>query len=453
MSETRELLSNGLVTAVADTPNSLHLELEIEDPIIIEYLNDFDGILREDKAIEALRVGVVAIQSASPALDTKIVEEKFRELDDSVKKCLDDFSNDLSGNLEEHFQPGSGSVPRSIDSFFGDNGSLSRLLEDYFGQESGKVSQILEKQLGPSSQFAKSLDPNDKESVISRIEDAVKLHLQEKVNEIVNEFSLDDDGTALSRLRTSISKEIKTIEETNNAFFVELREALGIEKGKKIEAEKGTEKGREFELSLYDRVASLGRQLGDTTENVRGQVGSIPRRKVGDYVICLGETCSAPGRRIVVEVKKEQGYKLRNATDELKDAKENRDADVGIFVFAKGYEPPEVGDFHRIGNDFYITVDEEAVTKNQPILYFEAAYKILRTIIVTAVRKEAEDELDLNKMRSEVDALIELVERFSDLSTKARTIKSSSEHILSTVDDMKDEMEERLDTLVHLIGS
>ena len=442
-----------ITTYPEDSNDIILLELDIKDPIIIQYLKGFDEVIRVDKAIEALRVGVIAIQSASPSLDTRIVEDKFHELDESVNKCLDDFKNDLSENLDEHFKPESGSVPRSIDSFFGDNGSLSRLLSEYFGQDSGKVSQILEKQLGPSSLFAKSIDPNDKESVISRIEETVKLHLKEKVDEIVNEFSLDNDETALSRLRSSISKEIKIIDENNNKLFVELREALGIEKGKKLEAEKGTEKGREFELSLYDRVAALGRQLGDTTEMVRGQVGSIPRRKVGDYVICLGETCSAPGRKIVIEVKKEQGYKLRDAIDELKDAKENRDADVGIFIFAKGYEPPEVGDFHRIGNDFYISVDEEAIAKDQPILYFEGAYKILRTIIVTTVRKEAEDELDLNKIRSEIDALIELVERFSDLSTKARTIKSSSENILSTVDEMKDEMDERLDTLVHLIGS
>ena len=29
---------------------------------------------------------------------------------------------------------------------------------------------------------------------------------------------------------------------------------------------------------------------------------------------------------------------------------------AGIFAFAKGYEPTEVGDFHKLGNDFYITV-------------------------------------------------------------------------------------------------
>jgi hypothetical protein len=369
-----------------------------------------------------------------------------------VNKCLDDFKKDLTINLDFHFKPEIGSIPRSIDAFLGDNGSLSRLLSDYFGLDRGKVSQILEKQIGPSSQFAKSLDPNDKESVISRIEDTVKSHLQEKVKEIINEFSLDNDETALSRLKAIISKEIKIIDENNNKFFAELRESLGIEKGKIIEAERGTEKGREFEQALYEVVASLGRQLGDTTENVRGQVGLMSRRKVGDYVIYLGDTSGAPGKKIVVEAKKEAGIKLKDAADELKDAKENRDADVGIYVFAKGYEPPEVGDFLYKGNDFYVTVDEESIAKEQPILFIEAAYKILRTIIVTTVRKKTDDALDLDKIKLEVISLIGQVSRFSDLSSKARTIKNNSEHILSTIDVMKQEMDDRLNILLDLVG-
>ncbi|MBL0065797.1 MAG: hypothetical protein IPP38_12460 [Bacteroidetes bacterium] len=110
---------------------------------------------------------------------------------------------------------------------------------------------------------------------------------------------------------------------------------MGIQEGRDAEAVKGTEKGREFETSLYDSVAVLGRQLGDTTENVRAVVGKIPRAKVGDYVLSLGGTSGAPNTKIVVEVKKEQNYKLKDAIDELKIAKENRESDAGIFILRK----------------------------------------------------------------------------------------------------------------------
>lgn len=61
-----------------------YIELCVQDPIIIEYLIGFNESLREEKALEALRIGVIAIQSASPTLDTNIVEQKFKEVENNI---------------------------------------------------------------------------------------------------------------------------------------------------------------------------------------------------------------------------------------------------------------------------------------------------------------------------------------------------------------------------------
>jgi len=62
-----------------------------------------------------------------------------------------------------------------------------------------------------------------------------------------------------------------------------------------------------------------------------------------------------------------------NAIEELKQAKENREAECGIFVFSKECAPVELGDFKIDGNDFYCTVIEDALEQNQPLLFFEYA--------------------------------------------------------------------------------
>ena len=164
--------------------------------------------------------------------------------------------------------------------------------------------------------------------------------------------------------------EIKT---ANDSFFSELRVHLGMKETRAEEAEKGTQKGRDFETVLYEKVAELGQQLQDSTDNVTGTIGIIPRSKVGDYVITLGDTSGAPGRRIVIEAKKEQNYRLRDVIEELKQAKENRQSDCGIFVFAKGYEPVEMGDFKIDGNDFLCTVDVATLDHSQSAIFLEAA--------------------------------------------------------------------------------
>src|SRR5205823_940920 len=112
------------------------------------------------------------------------------------------------------------------------------------------------------------------------------------------------------------------------------------------------------------------RQFGDETELVRGTPGTS-KNKAGDYVITLGETTGAPGLRIAVEVK-DQEYKPKKAIAELQEAKKNREAVSGIFIFAKGNEPVEFGNFKRIDNDFFCTVDKAALAEGGSLLFFWA---------------------------------------------------------------------------------
>lgn len=430
----------------------LKIELIIHDPVVVKYLMKFEGEEREIKAFDALKVGVIAIQSASPSLDARIVEEKFREVEKSIGDQLTQFKGDVKTNFEEYFKTESGLVPRSLDKLFGKEGQLGTLFGQYFNSNDGRVSRLIQEHIGPASAFAKSMDPANRESVVCKIQEAVKTHLEEKVSEIVNEFSLDVETSALARLKAELAKEVRDIKDANNKFFVELKEALGMKAAKELEAEKGTEKGRDFETALYDCVAEIGRQLGDTTENVRSIVGAVPRSKKGDYVSTLGSTSGAPGSRIVIEAKKEQGYKLKDAIDELKEAKANREAGVGIFVFAKGYEPPEVGDFHFIGNDFFVTVDGEAMEKGQSILFFDAAYKIVRALIVTSARKSDSHEVDLEQIQREASSLAEHVSRLADLITKAKTISTNSKTIEEVIGTLKIDMEARLEKIATLAG-
>lgn len=426
----------------------MELLLRITEQTVLKYLNTFDEDIREEKALEALRVGVIAIQSASPSLDTKVVDEKFRQVELTIDGYLNGFQSDLRGKLEEFFKVGSGAVPRSLDNFFGTNGTMPQMMNQYFSSDGGKLHRLIQDQVGPTSSFARSLDPNNKESVISKLETLIQTHLQQKTTEIINQFSLDIDNSALSRLQKSLFDKVGEIQQANTTFFGELKQALGIKKGKETEAEKGTEKGREFETVLYDPVAIMARQLGDTSENVRSIVGKVSRNKVGDYVLTLGSTSGAPNLKIVIEVKKEQNYKLKDAIEELKIAKENREAESGIFVFAKGYEPAEVGDFYKLGNDFYITVDEEQLNKNEPLLFLEAAYKIIRVILITSRRIEEAKDIDVEKVKRDLQELVALTTKLSDIITKANTIKSNSEKILDTASSLKTELDTRLNDVI-----
>ena len=318
-----------------ETQNELTLELKVTDLNTVKYLKSFEQSLSSEKALEALRIGVIAIQSASPTLDTKIVDEKFQV----ISSLIDEVFGERNGKLPKLFKDYFGNDESKLAQIFKDyleqdKGKMPKIFQQYFGDDkntNGKLSQIIQKQVGPESEFAKSIDPTNTNSIIYRFKNEV----QENIKDL----------------------------------FVDLKEELGLQAGKEIgkkeEAEKGTEKGREFETVLYLRIAELGRQIGDLTESVGNTPGVVPRSKTGDYLITLGDTSAAPGTKIVIEAKSAKAYKLRDAIEELDEAKKNREAFAGIFEFSKGYEPPEVGDFHQVGNDFFITVDNEVLEDNQ----------------------------------------------------------------------------------------
>jgi hypothetical protein len=187
-----------------------------------------------------------------------------------------------------------------------------------------------------------------------------------------------------------------------------------------------------------------------SARDVRGTVGAVARSKQGDYVATLGETAGAPGLKIVVEVK-ESPWRLKDALAAIDDAKKNREAAIGIFVFAKGSEPAEVGDFRRIGEDFYCTVDKADVAAGTPLLFLDSAYKIARALAVAAARREAAGGFDLQAIEQHMQELLGWVDRIGEMATKAKTIQASGKFIEERANELKGELDRRLNEVLAAI--
>ncbi len=231
--------------------------------------------------------------------------------------------------------------------------------------------------------------------------------------------------------------------------FNGLREALGVKVARAEEADRGHVKGLDFEKDLYEFVAGFGRQFADQTEFVRGTPGTNKCKK-GDHLITLGDTTAAPGVRIVVEAK-DQKYTVKKAIAELEEAKRNREAAAGIFVFAKGCEPPEFGNFKRIDCNFYCTVDKAEMTEGGPLLYLWAAYELARVQIVAAMRKDGTDKLDLERIEQQIEGIVAWVPRLGEIATKAKTVQNNGETIGTLAIQIKDDIGKRTAGILALL--
>jgi hypothetical protein len=401
----------------------ISLNLEIREPLLVAYFDPFDEPERSAKVLEALKVGVIALQTACPTLDTQIVKDQFAEM-----------QVDFGEALARYFAEKDGIVPKSLNDALGDRGVLSQFFQRYFDPETGRLVRLMDGQVGPNSTFFKKLDPKNTDGVIATIENTVK----GQVGALLKQFSLDEDGSFASGLKKTIDTGIS-----------DLREALGVKAGRAEEAKRGHVKGFSFEEDLYEVVAEMGRQSGDETEFVRGTPGFLMCKR-GDHLITLGEITGAPGLRIVVEVK-DQAYKAKKAIAELQEAKKNREAVSGIFVFAKGCEPIEFGNFKRVDNDFYCTADKSALAERGPLPFLWAAYDIARAQAVVALRKEEGGKLDLERIQQHIDGIAIWVPRLGEIATKARTVQKSGTDIETTAKEIKEDIERRVIEVMALL--
>lgn len=437
-------MTNAVVTPVSraaeDTTESVTLTLHVTDPNVLRFLHEFDDEeARNERALEALKVGVIAILSASPSLDTEVVEAKFADLEGRLAEHVARFEKEVTENLQQYFKESDGIVPRSIDGFLGESGILTQTIQTYFDPTEGQVCRLMQTQIGPESTFGKALDPRNKDGILSKIESRVQELVELKLDEVLKEFSLDQDGSAMCRLHKLVSDN-----------FTQLSSALAGKAAAEAEALRGHVKGINFEDDLYAVFAAIGRQLGDQTELVRGKPGKLGRSKKGDFVATLGQDSGAPNLRLVLELK-DSPYNLKEAVDELAEAKENREAACGIFVFSKGFEPREIGDFRRIGEDFYCTVDKEALKEGRPLIFFDSAVRIARAMSVASARKEKAGEADLQRILDHINSLLSWVDKIGEMVTKASTVQKGGKAIEEAATLLKKDLDDRLKEVLSLL--
>lgn len=403
------------------------LNLHIADPLVVDYLNGFTPQEREQKALEALRVGTIALRAVTPALDISLVEQKFNRLQSALADYANQFGRGLEEQMNQHFKAETGTVPRQ--------------LEEYFGAEHGRLLQIVRDQIGPESAFGKVLDPENSLGLLQRIETAVSAKLQETSNKLLQQFSLDQDESALTRLQRLMEAELESVKTENAVFFAQLREHLGMQKGREEEAARGTQKGRDFESTVYDRIAQICRSTGDISENVSCIPGNIARCKTGDYTATLGHDSGAPGKRIVIEAKNKERYTLKDAIEELKQAKENRGASVGIIVFPADCCPAEIGNFRIVEDDILIAVDADNLAGDP---YLESAYRIGRAMVIAKKNPEFTNKVNVQHIATLILRIERTCDRFSEIHKKASSIKHNALAVEELADEIRPEIEANL---------
>lgn len=280
---------------------------------------------------------------------------------------------------------------------------------------------------------------NNKDSALCQL---IKL-IEDASKQIDDKLTLDNENSPLCVLRKGLTEIVERLERSNAEFQKEVKATLDTFKARKEEAARSTRHGCEFQDLVGDVLQAEAQKTGDIAESTGAKPGAIPRCKTGDYVIGLGMDSAAPGARIVVEAKDDKCYTLRSALEEIEEARKNREAQVGLFVFARKTAPRGLEPFCRHDRDIVLIWDPDDATTD---IYLRAGLSLARALLVRE-RIAAEGSKDTLALKKAVHGIAREITALANISKWAQTVKSSGEKIGRKAEAMKKKLTRHLKTL------
>lgn len=245
---------------------------------------------------------------------------------------------------------------------------------------------------------------------------------------IDSSLSLDQEDSPLCRLRREIVTVLDAMGKANSEFQEQVRVTLESLKVRRAEAARSTTHGLDFQDVVGAFVQQQAQRLGDLFESTDDSAGIISRCKVGDFVVTLSHESAAPEARIVFEAKEDRSYTLKSALAELQKARDNRGAQVGVFVFSRETAPEGIEPLSRHGCDVVLVWD---AADPQSDIVFKSAISVARMIAVHERKVTDEAAADITEMKEAIDALCRDVSILDEIIKCASAAQNHCEKIVT----------------------
>lgn len=383
------------------------------DHEIVSYFSTTPKEKRSDAFRVAVRAGIMALKTIGIAERVDYIEKEFNKMEDSITQ--------------------------EIEGKFGENGTTTKILGEYFGED-GYVSRVLKERLGKNSDLIRILVELFGEE--GRVERTLQSKLGEngELDRILKEL-FGEDGKIVRELFDPHTKgtPLYSLREELNGEFRDLREKLGIKEEVEKERERGTAKGKDFEAEIDDLLSPLCNLFGDRLFNVSNEIGAIKGSKKGDFISDL----SGSHAKIVIEAK-DSPYSSNAIKKEMDQALENRKANYGVFVSKYVEDLDEsIGWFNEYDERYVVVAihSKDETISNSTLL--EIAYKWARIKLMHGERSKTPtvDTLDITRELSDIKTQ---VERFKHTRTQCSNIDKSVRTIRKDLDEIQNTIIEKI---------
>ncbi len=374
--------------------------LVIADPVLAASLAEREPGERPAVVERALRIGLLALQDAATAVDVDVVRREFEKLVAQTTAVNEQAARAVEDVLRANFADGDGRLPRTLEKFLGDRGELQQFVNELFDETRrdsaiGRIGGLLGQYFdGDRSKVAQLLDP-------TRL------------------------GSPLHQFRQEIAEGFKGVHER-------LTSLEAASRARAEERAKSAAKGGDFEDLLEDLLGTFARGAGDLVDRTANETGSRLGSKKGDFVLTLDPRLArGTDLRVVIEAK-DRAMSQRAMREELREARENRDAVVAVAVWTPAHAPTGIAPFAMVGDDVHVVVDPEA----PDAAYLEAAMRLARLLALASLQ-EREVDVDAAAIARALTGVREQLDAIRALKTQLTSVSNATKAVWTGLDTLR----------------
>lgn len=183
---------------------SLELVLTVVDRDTIDALLSQPSEQREAFALQALRIGVLALRQARGRVDADLIRQETQRMLSGLESQLSahaaQMHEKLAGSLKEYFDPASGRFHERVQQLVKPDGELEQLLQRQIGSEDSQLCKTLLAHFGQESPLMKLLNPSESAGLLQALGQTLETQLLAQRTHLLREFSLDNKEGALARM-------------------------------------------------------------------------------------------------------------------------------------------------------------------------------------------------------------------------------------------------------------
>ncbi len=381
--------------------------LVVRDPSLAAILADREPADRPALVERALKIGLTALQDASVTVDVDLVRDEFEKLLHASEQANVRAAEALDQVLRSNFADGDGRLPRTLEKFLGDRGQLRTFVGELF-------------------------DETKRDSAIGRMRTLLGTYFDGDASKLALLLDPTRQHSPMHQFRSEVTAGFEKLHERLTAI-----EAAAAARG--AERARSAAKGADFEDVLESMLAEIARGGGDLVDRTGGEGGEVLRSKKGDFVISVNpERTGGTDLRVVIEAK-DRAMSVRSIREELREAKQNRAAAIGLVVFSPSHAPAGIAPFDVRAGDVYCVVDP---AEPDPAI-LEAAVRLAKLLAIASLR-EVEADVDVEAVRTSLVAVRAELDALKGIKATLTSIANSASSVQQTLDRLRDAIVSRV---------